>query len=265
MERRQKSRQRVIRGATGVAVTCFLAEFLSRSGLISQGHLPPLSDIFWAALQLLADPVFLEDLAATIVAALIGLALAIVTAVPAGILLGSYDIAYRATRAIVEFLRPIPTSAIIPVAILLFGQHLGMKVFLVTFSAVWPILFNTIYGVHDVEPIAKDTAKSFGYGQLRILAKVTLPSASPYIYGGIRIAGAVSLIVAVGAEVVTATGSGIGTFIMRISQSGAAQYEVIYAATIIAGVVGWLLNFGLVRGENRLFRWNPNMLRASDR
>lgn len=262
MRVQQRQRERLIRGLIGIALISAVMELVARSGMVNGAYLPPLSNILSTAGALFVDPVFLEDLTATILAMGVGLVISTLVAVPAGILLGSNETAFRLTRSLVEFLRPIPTSAIIPVAILLFGQQLGMKVFLICFAAIWPILFNTIYGVHDVDPTMKDTARSFGYRRLRILTRVVLPAASPYIYGGIRIAGAISLIVAVSAEIITAAGKGIGTFIMRVSQTG-GEYQVIYAAAIIAGLLGWLLNWVLVRGEIKLFRWNPNLAGGS--
>ena len=104
----------------------------------------------------------------TLQACLIGLAIAALVAVPLGLVLGLTDIAHKATVAVIEFLRPIPSVALIPLAILIYGRGTEMKVALVVFACVWPMLFNTIYGIRRVDPVAADTARVFGLGRWQI-------------------------------------------------------------------------------------------------
>src|SRR5206468_11281504 len=107
----------------------------------------------------------------------LGLAIATALAVPIGILLGSSELAARAFRVPIEFLRPIPSAALIPLLFLTLGTSLKSEVFLATFGAFWPLLVQTMYGVHDVDPIAVDTARAFGVPRHTRLWKITLPSA----------------------------------------------------------------------------------------
>src|SRR6185295_20071163 len=83
----------------------------------------------------------------------LGLGIATALAVPLGILLGSSDFAARAFRVPIEFLRPIPSAALIPVLFLTLGTNVKSEVFLATFGAFWPLLVQTIYGVRDVDPV----------------------------------------------------------------------------------------------------------------
>ena len=76
--------------------------------------------------------------------------------------------------------------ALIPLAVLVYGSGLQSKVFLAAFAATWPLLMQTLYGVQDVDPVATDTARSFGFSRGSRLLRVTLPSAVPYIATGIR-------------------------------------------------------------------------------
>ena len=178
---------RFARGAIGVLAFFVIAEVISRSGIVDSFYFPPTSLVLLRVAELLVSPAFLVELGATMQAWAVGLIICIIVAVALGVLLGSNRAAYSASRAIIEFVRPIPSVALIPVAMLLLGKGLEMKVGLTIFSAAWPILFNTIYGMHDVDPIAKLTAKSFGRGRLATLATVSLPSAAPFIFTGIRI------------------------------------------------------------------------------
>ncbi|WP_324274917.1 ABC transporter permease [Blastococcus brunescens] len=109
----------------------------------------------------------------------IGLGISILLAAPLGVLIGSNAYLDRATRATVEFLRPVPSVALLPLAILVLGISMDMKIFLVAFATFWPILVQAIYGVQDVDPVARDTARSFGVGRVAIFFRVTLPSAAP--------------------------------------------------------------------------------------
>ncbi|MFD2354997.1 ABC transporter permease subunit [Nonomuraea ferruginea] len=143
----------------------------------------------------------------------IGLAVAALVAVPLGVLFGSVPVIDAATRAIVEFLRPIPSVALIPLVALLIGTGLQLRVTLVIYAAVWPILYNTMYGLRGVDPVARESLRSYGFGRLSVLWWVSLPSAAPFIMTGFRLATGVALILTVSTEIVAGRGEGIGVFI----------------------------------------------------
>jgi ABC-type nitrate/sulfonate/bicarbonate transport system permease component len=161
----------------------------------------------------------------------------------------------RALRAVIEFLRPIPSVALIPLAVLVWGTGLESKVFLAAFASTWPLLMQTLYGVQDVDPIATDTARSFGFSRSQRLLRVTLPSAVPYIATGVRISAAVALILAVTAELVIGA-PGLGREINLARQGGAV--DLLYALIAVTGLLGWGLNAGLTRVERRVLHWHPS-------
>ena len=185
----------------------------------------------------------------------LGLGLAILLAVPAGILVGSSALAYRALRVPIEFLRPIPSVALIPLAVLVYGTGLESKVFLAVFASFWPLFVQTMYGVQDVDPVVTDTARSFGLGRFERIWRIRLPAAVPYIATGVRISSAVALILAVTAELVIGS-AGLGRSI-SVAQSGGA-IDVMYALIIATGMLGWLLNILATRGEKRVLHWHPS-------
>jgi len=233
-----------------------LVEIITRAGLVNEAFLPPFSHSIVVAGQLLFDPRFQVDILATLGAWGLGLLWALLVAIPAGILLGSWPPAYRATKALIDFVRPIPSVALIPLAILLLGTSIQMKSVLVLYAAIWPILFNAIYAVHDVDPLAKQTARSFGFGRLGISAFVVLPSSLPLIAAGIRVSAFIGLMMVISTELVVGGDAGIGSYMTRVQASGQDTIYV-YAATIIAGVIGFIINIGLATLERRLFRWQP--------
>ena len=158
-----------VRGVCGVVVFLLAAEAFGQAGVINRAVLPLASTVLARAAGLAVSGQFLADVAATIGAWALGLAIAVAVAVPAGVVLGSLPGVRAATRAIVEFLRPIPSVALIALVRLILGPGLRMNVTLIVYAAIWPVLFNTIYGLHDVDPVAQETLRAFGFGRLGVI------------------------------------------------------------------------------------------------
>jgi ABC-type nitrate/sulfonate/bicarbonate transport system permease component len=239
----------------GVLAALVVFELVPRVGLIDRRYFPPVSDMIRALVDQLGNASFWTAVANTLEGAAIGLGIACAVAIPVGIVVGSSHLAYRSLRAVIEFLRPIPSVALIPLAVLVYGTGLESKVFLVIFASFWPVLVQTLYGVQDVDPVAMDTARSFGFGRASRMWHVTLPSATPYIATGVRISAAVALILAVTAELVIGA-PGLGKEINVAREGGAS--DVMYALIIVTGLLGWLLNVVFTRLERRALHWHPS-------
>lgn len=246
---------RWLRGLAGLAVLFAASEALGRAGIVHRDFLPPASTVLVRAVRLGGDPLFLANVRDTITAWAVGMAIAVGGGVPLGLLLGSVPVINTAVRAVVEFLRPIPSVALIPLVSLILGTGLRTEATLIVYAAAWPVLFNTIYGVRDVDPVARDTMRAFGFGRLSVLWRVSLPAAAPFIATGVRLAAGVALILAVGTEILSGFGSGLGTFIATAQQSIDGITDVL-AGTVWAGALGLVINAVLVGGERRLFRWH---------
>ena len=190
--------------APTVAVLCALAlwELVVGIGLLNEDHVPSMTATVAELAELLGDGEFWSAVGSTLQGWALGLGIAAALAIPLGILIGSSPLAYRSVRFVVEFLRPIPSVALVPLAVLIYGVGLESKVFLAAFASFWPLFVQTLYGVQDVDPVATDTARSFGLGRFERLWRIKLPSAVPYIATGLRISSAVALILAVTAEIV---------------------------------------------------------------
>ncbi|WP_328437950.1 ABC transporter permease [Streptomyces sp. NBC_00444] len=251
-----RRRQELGLGLLGVLLAFGVCEAVSRAGIVRRSYLPPASEVLSRALELAGDSVFLDGIGATLRAWVLGLGLACAIAVPLGLLLGSVPLVDAAVRAIVEFLRPLPSVALIPLVSLLLGSGTETKVALITYACVWPILFNTIYGLGETDPLAKDTLRAFGFGRLAVLLRVELPGTAPFIAAGIRISAAVALILAVATEILAGFGEGLGIFIAQASLSTGGTRDVL-AGVVWAGALGLVINGVLVWGERRLFPWTP--------
>jgi ABC-type nitrate/sulfonate/bicarbonate transport system permease component len=261
---------RVLAPTATVAAFLGLWELVSRTGVVPASDFPAMSTTvreLWHVVTTnstpetagLGDPsTFWGAFARTVRGWAIGLGLATLLAVPIGILLGSSDYAARAFRVPIEFLRPIPSAVLIPLLFLLPGFGVGLKseIFLATFGAFWPLLVQTMYGVRDVDPVAADTARSFGMGRLERLYRITLPSAIPYVITGIRISSNVALILAFTAELF-----GIGTAGLGQKQnfaSNALASPLVYAIALTAGILGLAIHLLLVQLERRVLFWHAS-------
>ncbi len=243
--------------APAVAVICVLAlwQLVVGIGLLNEDHVPSMSATVAELAELFTDPGFWSAVGNTLQGWALGLGIAAVLAIPLGIVIGSSATAYRSVRFVVEFLRPIPSVALVPLAVLIYGVGLESKVFLAAFASFWPLFVQTLYGVQDVDPVATDTARSFGLNRFERLYRVTLPSAVPYLATGLRISSSVALILAVTAEIVIGS-AGLGREI-NVARSGGAV-ELMYALIITTGLLGWLLNIATTQAERRVLHWHPS-------
>ena len=240
----------------GAVAVLLLFEILTRSGVLPARFLPPPSEVIATLVGLLGGPATWAAIGLTLLGWALGLGIAIVIAIPLGTLLGVSELAYRATRAIVEFLRPVPSVALIPLAYLVFKPGtIDGKVFLAAFAAVWPLLVQTIYGVRSINPIQLDTARSFQVPRWSTFARVVLPGSIPYLATGVRISSSVALILVVTGEIIMGA-PGVGMQINLASQGGAVPE--MYAYVVIAGVLGLGLNLGFAALERRALHWHAS-------
>ncbi|WP_336208245.1 ABC transporter permease [Nonomuraea sp. LPB2021202275-12-8] len=252
----------IVCGAIGVAGLLCIAEAAGRSGLISTVQFPLASTVLANAAELATDAEFLADVGATFLGWALGLLVTVLVAVPAGLVLGSVPAIERALRPLIEFLRPIPSVALIPLAGFIFSDRLDMKIAMIVYASTWPILINTIYGLRDVDPLAKETLRTFGFGHLSVLWRVSLPSAAPFIATGIRVSATIALILAISTELIGGGSDGIGTFII-LAESSPDGLTLTIAATVWAGVLGLLTNAAFVWGERRIFHWHSTRVGAA--
>jgi ABC-type nitrate/sulfonate/bicarbonate transport system permease component len=238
-----------------IAAALGLWELVSRSGLISEQDLPAMTTTVRELWSMMHTRDFWVAFGQTVRGWALGLGIATALAVPIGILLGSSEFAGRAFRVPVEFLRPIPSAALIPLLFLTLGTTLKSEVFLATFGAFWPLLVQTIYGVRDVDPVTIDTARSFGIGSFERLYRIKLPSAVPYIATGLRISSAVALILAFTAELFMGT-PGLGQ-IMNVAESFGLTVQV-YALALATGILGLAIYVVFSALERRALRWHPS-------
>jgi ABC-type nitrate/sulfonate/bicarbonate transport system permease component len=216
-------------------------------------YFPPLTDI----LRTFADTWLFERVGSDVVPSLVRLGLgyliACTVAVAVGLALGLSPRLRRATSPIVEFLRAIPPPALLPFGILVMGVGTSMKVFIIAFVCLWPVLLNTVDGVAGVDPTLRETARVYGIGGRDRLLRLTLPAAAPQIFAGMRTSLSLALILMVISEMVAST-NGIGYFVLQSQRSFAIPE--MWSGILLLGILGYALNAIFLLVERRVLRWH---------
>lgn len=219
---------------------------------VQSPSLPPVSRILASWWDLLVSGELLSELGSSLYRMAMGYAIAAVLGISLGLLMGYYRFFYGLLEPLVELLRPIPTPAYIPIAILFLGLDTEMKVFLIGIATFFPVLLNTVAGVRQVERVQIDTGRTFGLGSRQIVRQIVLPSALPNIFTGLRVSLGIGLIMVVISEMVAAN-SGIGYFILQAQRS--FRVPEMYAGIFTLAVVGYLLNQLFLSVERRVVHW----------
>ncbi|MEV0907977.1 ABC transporter permease [Streptomyces hokutonensis] len=243
-------------GAAGLAAFLALGEVVPRVGIVKEAYFPPTSEIASALRDELTDSAFWSALGDTLTGWALGLAIAVGAGIVAGVLLSVVPYLREATASTIEFLRPIPSVALIPLAVLLYGTELRSVLLLVVYASFWQILIQVLYGVQDVDPVAEETARSYGLGTWARVRHVLWPSALPYVMTGVRLAAAVALILTITAELVIGA-PGLGATIM-VAQSSQAVPEM-YALIVVTGLLGLVINVGARTVERRALAWHQSV------
>ena len=216
-------------------------------------YFPPLPEI----LTTFADTWVFErvgnDVVPSLVRLLLGFGIATAVSVAAGSVLGLSVVARRVAEPITEFLRAIPPPALLPFAILVFGVGDVMKVFIIAFVCLWPVLLNTIDGVRGVDPTLLETARIYRVRGFERLRRVIWPAALPQIFAGMRTSLSLALILMVISEMVAST-RGIGYFVLQSQRS--FDIPEMWSGILLLGFLGYLLNAGFVLAERRVLRWH---------
>ncbi|MDH6131558.1 NitT/TauT family transport system permease protein [Kitasatospora sp. MAA4] len=237
-----------------VAILALLAlwEVAPRAGLVDRTFLPPFSEVAQAWWGLLTSGQLASNTQASLTRSLVGFGLAVLIAVPLGLLIGWYRPVADLLSPLLELFRNTAALALLPVFILILGIGETSKISIVLYACVWPILLNTISAVRTVDPTLLRLARSLNLPPLRLFQKVILPASVPAVFTGIRLAGSVSILVLVAAEMVGAK-AGLG-YLINASQFNFAIPQM-YAGIVTISVLGLLFNQLLVALERRFTRW----------
>jgi len=243
-------------GALGIVL--FLAgwQLLAITRVLPPSSLPSATDTLATLGGMLQDLEFWRNVGRTMTAWAIGLAIATVLGVVLGGFVGLIPVLRRATHTTVEFLRPIPSVALIPLAILAFGIQLQAALVIIVFASFWQVFVQVLYGVADIDTVARDTARSYGLSGAERLRWLVLPTALPYLMTGLRLAASVALILAITAEM-TIGNPGLGRVIFQAYNIG--NITTVYAIVIVTGLLGLVVNLVFRFIERRALAWHQSV------
>jgi sulfonate transport system permease protein len=189
---------------------------------------------------------------ATVWRMLIGWALASVLGVLLGSLIGSSPRLRTLLGPMLEFLRPLPASATIPIFIVMLGLTNAMVLMVVAFGALWPMLLGTVHGFEAVEPRLYEVARVLHLSKMSVILKIALPSALPDILSGLRLSLTVALILTVVCEMLVGV-DGLGSW--TLISARAFRSPDLYAGVFLLGIIGYLGASILTMVSNRLLVW----------
>jgi sulfonate transport system permease protein len=239
-------------GLVVVALLVALWQAIANAKLVSSVYLPG-PDRAWAAL---VHGLTASDLGAkllgTIEHMIEGWLLASIAGVALGALIGSSRQARAFIGPTLEFLRPLPASAIIPLAIAIFGLSPAMALGVIAFGAIWPMLLATVHGFAAVEPRLYEVAKALHLSRAAVIFKIALPSALPDILAGLRLGLTVALILAVVCEMIAGL-NGLGNWVLLSARM--FRSADLFAGVILLGAVGFVGALALNVAERRLLAW----------
>lgn len=243
-------------GVLGILGFLLTWELLPRVGIVNPRFMPPASEAIADLFRNFGLTAFWEAVGDTMLAWLLGMLIAVTLAAVLGFIIGSSTFLRRFTNSTIEFLRPVPSVALIPLAVLLFGVQIESSLLLIVYASFWQVLIQVLYGVADVDNVAMNTARSYGLGPFARLRYVVFPTTLPYLMTGVRLAAAVALILAVTAQLIIGT-PGLGNEIAKALSGGA--YAAMYALVLATGLLGVLINLVMRVIERRVLSWHSSV------
>lgn len=253
---RRRGLRAVALGVAGVLTFLVIWQLAPTLGWVNGTYFPPATEVLARLGQFTLDLNYWRTIGNTLLTWAIGLAIAAVLALVLGTVIGLVPTLRRYTRSTIEFLRPIPSVAIIPLAILMFGLDRDASLVIVVFATFWQILIQVLYGVGDVDPVARDTLRSFGLGPAARFTHLVLPTALPYVMTGIRLGATVALILTVTGELLIGA-DGIGRLLTTRATAG--DYAGVYSLVVTAGVLALIINLGIRAIERRSLSWHQSV------
>jgi ABC-type nitrate/sulfonate/bicarbonate transport system permease component len=216
---------------------------------------------FSAGFPRILTPAVAADVVPSFARMLGGWAIAAGVGICVGMVIGRSRVVAQLTEPVIHFLRSVPGPALLPIFLIVLGTGTPMRVSLIAFASVWPILLNTIDGVRAVDRTQLETARIFGLPWRAGVFRIMLPAAMPKILAGLSVALTVALTLMVVSELTVAT-DGVGYQIQRASQL--FLMSSVWAGVVLIAIIGLILNSLFALAERRALRWYRGMQRHAD-
>lgn len=240
--------------AIGPIVLFIVWDLVVRFGFIKALLLPLPADTLATMITGLAGGSLLTDFAVTVWRTLQSFVIAAVIGVPLGVLLGSNEKAYRSVEFLIDFFRSTPSSALIPLFLMIFGVSDINKIAIAAFGAVLIVIFNSAYGVINARKQRVMAAKVMGASRWQIFKDVLIWESLQPSFVGLRSAVSMALVIVIVAEMFIGSDSGLGHRIINAQQ--VMNVKDMYASILSAGALGYALNILFLVGERKIVHWS---------
>lgn len=237
----------------GVFVLVGFWGLLHASGAIDKVLLPSPAEAFGAFWNGLVHGTLWADFWKTIVRTLLSFGIALIIAVPLGIVLGSSQKLYESIEFAIDFFRSTPASAMFPLFLVIFGVGEKTKIAVAAFGAALAILFNVAYGVMGARKQRQLAARVMGAPRFRVLTDVTLLESMPQVFVGMRSGVSIALVIVIVAEMFIGSTDGLGQRIMNAQTI--FEMPDMYASIFAAGLLGYAMNLVFILIERRFVHW----------
>lgn len=216
--------------------------------------LPPPAETLGHLWDSLASGAILPDLQATVGRTLAAFGIAVAIGVPLGVMLGSSEPAYRSVEFLIDFFRSTPSSALIPLFMLIFGITDANKIAIAAFAAVLLVLFNSAYGVMNAKKTRVMAAQIMGVSRWHVFKDVMLMESLAQTFVGLRTGVSMSLVIVIVAEMFIGSETGLGHRIIDAQQ--VFNVKDMYTSILITGALGYLLNLAFLLIEKKIVHWS---------
>lgn len=247
-----------------LGVLCLLGfvalwEALSRLGIVTPMQLPAPSAIAVAGWGEIRSGDLPEQALLTLRHLTVSFALAAIVAVPAGFALGRSRLLFAACEPLIEFLRPMPVIAVLPIAVLVLGLGDTMIDVVIAFGSGWVVLLHAMDGARGIDPVLIDTGATFRVSRSRRFFTIVLPAAAPMTFTGLRVGLGIAVIITVVVELVSGFAGGLGDYVGQLE--GALRTPEAYAGIVAIALIGYVLGQALLGVEHRLMAWHRGFTR----
>ncbi|MCX7745382.1 MAG: ABC transporter permease [Clostridia bacterium] len=242
----------------GFTAFLLLWQVASTEGWVDRQFITPPTDILKAAWELFITGDLLVHVSISLTRVFVGLILAVLTAIPLGFLLGGFfPKAAKFLNPLLQLLGQINAFALFPIFIMLFGIKETGKYSVIYWASIWPILFTTLAGVENVDPLLIKCARAMGANKITTFLKVILPSGAPSIFTGFRMGSTTAFLMLIAAEMLGSS-AGLGWLVYNSNMNNI--FPRLYVAIVTIALLAMGLNYLLLWAESSLIRWKEQVL-----
>ncbi len=227
-------------------------QYVCDRGIVSASSMASPIKLLQTVREEIQKGTFLTNIVTSFIRVMEGFLLAMIAALGLGILIGISKTAEKMTKLVLQILKPIPPIAWIPLAILWFGIGESSKIYIIFYGAFFPMLINTVDGIHNINPKYLELARVYEIDRLRMIRKIILPGALPSILSGIRVGLGNAWVSVVAAEMIAAT-KGIGY--MLSNGRSLSRPDWVILAMLLIGIVGKLMDDVLTLIFSKIMKW----------